>query len=153
MLTEILAIYGAVIASITPFVAWLAYRKDNPKISGMMTTTVSGRTDSSFKATMCIRIYNRGKAPITIEDAYAHYLPGLIRYPWRSRRWVKIPSAVDLELPFLIEVNSNFKKKIIGNLAISEKDKFGTVLFYAVFKSGEKIKLRSRTQTNWIPDL
>ena len=153
MLTEILALYAAITATVTLFVTYQSYRSDNPRISGRMTAVVSRRKDFSATVTMSIKIYNKGRAVTTIEDPCAYYFPNLIWYPRYHWRVIEIPSQIEPRLPFPIEGNFNFKTKIKGNLASPDKGRFGTVIFQVDLKTGERIKIKSRVENNQIPDL
>ncbi len=48
MLTEVLAIYAAVTATVSLGVSYFAYKTDNPRISGSLSAFVYKMDDSSF---------------------------------------------------------------------------------------------------------
>jgi hypothetical protein len=65
MWTEILAIYAAVISTISLAIAYLAHRSGDPQLSGA--AEIVGRYDIAGP-TLHIALHNRGRGPITVDS-------------------------------------------------------------------------------------
>jgi hypothetical protein len=63
MLTDALAIYAAVVSTISLAISYFANRSDNPKLSGVATYGKSDLID-----TIEVNVYNRGRGAITVES-------------------------------------------------------------------------------------
>lgn len=143
MLTMVLAIYAAVTATISLGISYLAYKADNPKISGRFYADISSVGDHGIEISLNIELYNRGRAPIAVDYLHAFYGRFL------NRTKLFLSSSPDLKFPVLIEGNSNFKKKIEGfasHVAPKVKNGRTAVRVYVMFATGRRMKLKTRAR-------
>lgn len=64
MLTEILAIYAAVVSTGSVIIAYFSYRSGDPRLSG--SAEIVGRYDIEGP-TLHVTVHNRGRGPITVD--------------------------------------------------------------------------------------
>jgi|SRR5580692_215082 hypothetical protein len=103
MLTEILAVYAAIVSTVSLAIAYFAYRSDDPKLSG----TVEVKNDlRSIKGRIELEIslHNRGRGAITIDSVNM----------WKAGagKLMPIPDHTDVSLPVRIDGHSGLRWKI-----------------------------------------
>jgi hypothetical protein len=120
MLTEIVAIYAAVVSTVSIVITYFAYRSENPKLSGSVLPggrgriilgkpygpTIYSQDEVEFEVPLVIAINNRGRAPITIESASASCIVC-------TRKRYAHPAENSLEFPIRIDGNSGVRGLII----------------------------------------
>ena len=69
MVTDILAIYAAVVSTVSLAISYSAYRSDDPKLSGSAEMVDERSRGESPQLTISISLHNRGRGAITVDSA------------------------------------------------------------------------------------
>lgn len=152
MLTEILAIYAAVISTVSLAIAYFAYRSGDPKLSGSAELIGSYVIDGPV---LRIALHNRGRGAITVDSGE---LLGWAIVDEFSQSEFPLPlgtwklNAADLKLPIRIDGHSGIRWNIAAH-DISErwlKDDFARLEVEMSLATGETLTLAVKT---WMIDV
>ena len=121
MLATVLAIYAAVISTVSLVISYFAYRSESPKLSGTAVVVTEpgeapnwGFYPDNVVVTLAITLHNRGRGAITV-NSVAVYDPSITR---GTNQWN--PDEDDLVLPVRIEGNSGVKWNLVADYDLQQ---------------------------------